>query len=109
MARKRTRLKTERIDDGVRVTCLIKHPMETGNRMGKDGAMGLKCMHQADALTIAQDKASSVIWGMPGAAVDLQAVNLVLPLSRIPNVLISHTLPPTGLAANTSNNSRLKR
>ena len=37
MARKRTRLKTEQIADGVRVTCLIKHPMETGNRTGTDG------------------------------------------------------------------------
>ncbi len=38
MARKRTRLKTEKIDNGVRATCLIKHPMETGNRLGSDGA-----------------------------------------------------------------------
>ena len=37
MARKRTRLKTEKIDNGIRATCLIKHPMETGNRMGSDG------------------------------------------------------------------------
>ena len=37
MARKRTRLKTEKIADGVRATCLIKHPMETGNRLGSDG------------------------------------------------------------------------
>ncbi len=37
MARKRTRLKTEKIDNGVRATCLIKHPMETGNRLGSDG------------------------------------------------------------------------
>ena len=38
MARKRTRVKTEKIDDGIKVTCLIKHPMETGNRLGADGA-----------------------------------------------------------------------
>ena len=38
MARKRTRLKTEKIGDAVRATCLIKHPMETGNRLGSDGA-----------------------------------------------------------------------
>lgn len=37
MARKRTRMKTEGIDNGVRVTCLIKHPMETGNRLDADG------------------------------------------------------------------------
>ena len=38
MARKRTRLKTEKTEQGVRITCLIKHPMETGNRLGADGA-----------------------------------------------------------------------
>ena len=38
MARKRTRIKTEKTDNGIRVTCLIKHPMETGNRLGSDGA-----------------------------------------------------------------------
>ncbi len=37
MARKRTRLKTEKTADGIRATCLIKHPMETGNRLGSDG------------------------------------------------------------------------
>lgn len=38
MARKRTRVKTQKNDNGIRVTCLIKHPMETGNRLGADGA-----------------------------------------------------------------------
>ena len=38
MARKRTRVKTEKTENGIRVTCLIKHPMETGNRLGTDGA-----------------------------------------------------------------------
>ena len=37
MARKRTRLKTEKVDGGIRITCLIKHPMETGNRLDSDG------------------------------------------------------------------------
>ncbi len=38
MARKRTRLKTEKTENGVRATCLVKHPMETGNRLESDGA-----------------------------------------------------------------------
>ncbi len=38
MARKRTRLKTEKVDGGIRITCLIKHPMETGNRLDSAGA-----------------------------------------------------------------------
>ncbi len=37
MAKRRTRLKTEKTENGIRVTCLIKHPMETGNRLGSDG------------------------------------------------------------------------
>ncbi|MDH3635147.1 MAG: thiosulfate oxidation carrier complex protein SoxZ [Gammaproteobacteria bacterium] len=37
MAKRRTRLKTEITDNGIRATCLIKHPMETGNRLDSDG------------------------------------------------------------------------
>lgn len=37
MARKRTRLKAELTGDGIRATCLIKHPMETGNRLDSSG------------------------------------------------------------------------
>lgn len=37
MAKKRTRLKAEIMGNGIRVTCLIKHPMETGNRRDSDG------------------------------------------------------------------------
>ncbi len=51
--------------------------------MGRDGAQGLLEMRAAGALTIAQDEASSVVFGMPGAAVELGAVGHVLPLKRI--------------------------
>ncbi len=37
MAKRRTRLKAEIMDSGIRATCLIKHPMETGNRLDSDG------------------------------------------------------------------------
>ncbi|MEK9871174.1 MAG: chemotaxis response regulator protein-glutamate methylesterase [Gammaproteobacteria bacterium] len=57
--------------------------------MGKDGAQGLKDMLEAGAHTIAQDEASSVVWGMPGAAVEIQAAKEVLPLKSIPDKLIS--------------------
>ena len=73
--------------------------------MGKDGARGLKTMQLAGALTIAQDEASSLIWGMPGAAVALRAADMVLPLTGIPNVLINHQLPHSGLKADIDNNS----
>jgi len=51
--------------------------------MGKDGAAGLLALFQAGALTIAQDEASSVVWGMPRAAVELGAASEVLPLDKI--------------------------
>lgn len=51
--------------------------------MGDDGARGLKEMRDAGAATIAQDEASSVVWGMPGAAVRLGAVGEILPLNKV--------------------------
>ncbi|TAK76740.1 MAG: chemotaxis response regulator protein-glutamate methylesterase [Gammaproteobacteria bacterium] len=51
--------------------------------MGKDGARGMGAIQQAGGETIAQDEASSVVWGMPGFAVDLQAANYILPIDEI--------------------------
>ncbi|HTP38303.1 MAG TPA: chemotaxis response regulator protein-glutamate methylesterase [Steroidobacteraceae bacterium] len=51
--------------------------------MGKDGAAGLKEMRDAGSPTIAQDEASSVVWGMPGAAVEAGAAGQILPLEAI--------------------------
>jgi two-component system chemotaxis response regulator CheB len=51
--------------------------------MGDDGARGLKEMLEAGAATIVQDEASSVVWGMPGAAYKMGAAQYVLPLHRI--------------------------
>jgi two-component system chemotaxis response regulator CheB len=51
--------------------------------MGDDGARGLKEMADAGARTMAQDEATSVVWGMPGAAVKLGGAQEVLPLGRV--------------------------
>lgn len=51
--------------------------------MGDDGARGMKRLRDAGASTIAQDEKSSVVWGMPGSAVQLGAASEVLPLSQI--------------------------
>jgi len=56
--------------------------------MGDDGARGLKEMQEAGARTIAQDEASSVVWGMPGSAVKLGAADQVLSLRNIPARLL---------------------
>jgi two-component system chemotaxis response regulator CheB len=49
--------------------------------MGKDGARGLKEMREAGSCTIAQDEATSVVWGMPGEAIALDAAEHVLALA----------------------------
>ena len=51
--------------------------------MGDDGARGLKEMLDAGARTLAQDEASSVVWGMPGAALRFGGVQDLLPIGRV--------------------------
>jgi two-component system chemotaxis response regulator CheB len=51
--------------------------------MGDDGARGLLELRQAGAATLVQDEASSVVWGMPGAAWKLGAATDMLPLDHI--------------------------
>jgi two-component system chemotaxis response regulator CheB len=51
--------------------------------MGRDGAEGLKLMKLNGALTIAQDKESSIVHGMPAEAIKLGAADYVLPPDRI--------------------------
>ena len=51
--------------------------------MGDDGAHGMKEMFDAGAITIAQDEASCVVYGMPHEAVKMGGVNKVMPLQNI--------------------------
>ena len=51
--------------------------------MGDDGARGLLEIAQAGAPTFVQDEASSVVWGMPGAAVKLGAAKDMVPLDQV--------------------------
>jgi len=57
--------------------------------MGRDGADGLASIAKAGGLTIAQDKATSVVFGMPGEAVAIGAARHVLPLEQIAPALIA--------------------
>lgn len=56
--------------------------------MGNDGARGLLKMKQAGAVTIGQDEKTSVVFGMPKAAQDINAVNKVLPLENIADEIL---------------------
>jgi two-component system chemotaxis response regulator CheB len=51
--------------------------------MGRDGARGLQALRAAGGHTIAQDEATSVVYGMPKAAAELGAAGRVLPLGLI--------------------------
>jgi two-component system chemotaxis response regulator CheB len=56
--------------------------------MGDDGAKGLLEMKQAGAHTVAQDEATSVVFGMPKEAIALGAVEKILPLDRLASELL---------------------
>ncbi len=56
--------------------------------MGQDGARGLLQIKKTGARTIAQDRKSSVIFGMPKRAIELGAADFVLPLQDIPAKII---------------------
>ena len=51
--------------------------------MGKDGAQGMLKMKAAGSHNIAQDEASSVIFGMPREAIEADAVHEVAPLGKL--------------------------
>jgi two-component system chemotaxis response regulator CheB len=51
--------------------------------MGKDGAESTKLLHDRGATVIAQDKATSTVWGMPRAVVEAGAADYILPLDAI--------------------------
>ncbi|MBI1910821.1 MAG: chemotaxis-specific protein-glutamate methyltransferase CheB [Deltaproteobacteria bacterium] len=68
--------------------------------MGKDGAEELRSMKLQGAATIVQDKESSVVYGMPGEALRLDAQTLVLAPERIPSALESIALKKNGTEEN---------
>jgi len=56
--------------------------------MGSDGTEGCRVIKEQGGITIAQDKATSVIYGMPRAAVKSGCVDKVLPLDEIPEEIV---------------------
>jgi two-component system chemotaxis response regulator CheB len=69
--------------------------------MGSDGARGLVALHQAGGWTVAQDQATSLVYGMPKAAKETGAVDQIAPMLKIPT-LVSQLLsrgPRAGVGA----------
>jgi two-component system, chemotaxis family, protein-glutamate methylesterase/glutaminase len=64
--------------------------------MGRDGAEGLLAMRRAGARTIAQDRASSTVFGMPRVAAEIGAAGEVLPASRIADAILETSFAPGG-------------
>ncbi len=56
--------------------------------MGADGAQGMRQLHDLGAITIAQDEASSTVFGMPKAAIDLGAVDHILTVNDIAEAIV---------------------
>ena len=59
--------------------------------MGRDGAEGLRAIHAAGGPTLAQDEATSAVFGMPRAAIELGAVDRILPIDDIARALVELT------------------
>jgi two-component system chemotaxis response regulator CheB len=57
---------------------------------GDDGARGMLEMKQAGALTIAQDEATSVVFGMPKEAIKLNGVDKILPLESVAGAILTY-------------------
>lgn len=67
--------------------------------MGADGALGAEAIARAGGRVLAQDETSSVIYGMPRAAVETGCVDAVLPLARLPETLVACLQDPLAYRA----------
>jgi two-component system, chemotaxis family, protein-glutamate methylesterase/glutaminase len=96
----RISLNTDEPENGLRpsVSCLFRSVAKAYGQsaigvlltgMGKDGALELKLMKEQGAVTIAQDKETSVVHGMPGEAIRLGGATYILPPEKISMTLTS--------------------
>jgi two-component system, chemotaxis family, protein-glutamate methylesterase/glutaminase len=69
--------------------------------MGQDGLHGCKCIREAGGQVLAQDKASSVVWGMPSVVVNAGLADKILPLDQMADEIIQRIrysqVPSSGL------------
>lgn len=69
--------------------------------MGNDGAAGMRAIVEAGGITVAQDESSSIVFGMPKAAIELGAASYVIPLEKIADALINRLRAPLGSERNS--------
>jgi len=62
--------------------------------MGEDGARGLLAIRNAGGITFSQDEATSVVYGMPRAALELRATDQGVPLASVPDLILQSCIPP---------------
>jgi len=62
--------------------------------MGSDGAEGIRAIHEAGGKAVVQDEDTSIVFGMPRAAIKTGCVDYVLPVDRIPSKLIQWITDP---------------
>lgn len=67
--------------------------------MGADGAEGMARLRRSGAHTIAQDQATSVVWGMPRLAIEMGGADDVLPITRIGPALLAALSRPADAGA----------
>ena len=66
--------------------------------MGDDGASGMLELKQAGAKTLAQDEATSIVFGMPNEAIKRGAVDRIVPLPAMARSILSYTRAASGSA-----------
>ena len=59
--------------------------------MGQDGLRGCRQIRELGGQIVAQDEATSVVWGMPGSVVQAGCADKVLPLSQIAGEILRRT------------------
>lgn len=74
--------------------------------MGEDGARGLLAIRNAGGVTFSQDEASSVVFGMPRAALELKATDQGVPLASMPELILQSCSLPGFRARNEGGSSR---